>query len=285
MVLVVYKTKKPPVWRMKPAPEDFPSLSMITLLLQKIPMLGQDVAILVRPFIQAQEANIRSTTNGLSVIASILSGSIGVTSIWSPLPQSKQSSTFTNMYTRDMTAPLWPLALLKMRLSSIWMHAMSVYVRQTGIFTSLRFRTISSVFCVLQFIFPSSRQLSFILIGTLFRRLLSDMKIGIPLLLDGSRPMLFIRMVSSIIPFIKTFLTRWFGTKTHTFWTDRQRGFQIGRMYYAHPSSGEHFYLCLLLSIVTGATSYEDLCTYQDITYPTFREACIAYSLTEDNNE
>jgi hypothetical protein len=68
-------------------------------------------------------------------------------------------------------------------------------------------------------------------------------------------------------------------------WTVRQRGFQIGRMYYAHSSSAVHFYLRLLLSIVTGVTFYEDLRTNQGITYPTFRKACIAYGLTEDDNE
>ena len=68
-------------------------------------------------------------------------------------------------------------------------------------------------------------------------------------------------------------------------WTERERGFQIGRMYYAHPSSGERFYLRLLLTVVTGAISYEDLRTYQGTLYPTFREACIAYGLTEDDNE
>jgi hypothetical protein len=68
-------------------------------------------------------------------------------------------------------------------------------------------------------------------------------------------------------------------------WTVRQRGFQIGRMYYAHPSSGERFYLRLLLTVVKGATSFEDLCTFQGRLYPTFREACIAYGLTEDDNE
>jgi hypothetical protein len=68
-------------------------------------------------------------------------------------------------------------------------------------------------------------------------------------------------------------------------WTVRQRGFQIGRMYYAHPSAGERFYLRLLLTVVKGATSYEALRTFQDVLYPTFREACIAYGLTEDDNE
>jgi len=68
-------------------------------------------------------------------------------------------------------------------------------------------------------------------------------------------------------------------------WTIREKYFQIGRMYYAHPSSGERFYLRLLLTVVTGATSFEDLRTFQGVLYPTFREACIAYGLTEDDNE
>jgi hypothetical protein len=69
------------------------------------------------------------------------------------------------------------------------------------------------------------------------------------------------------------------------FWTVRQQQYQIGRMYYAHPSSGEHFYLRLLLTVVPGATSYEDLRTHQGVLYPTFREACVAYGITEDDNE
>ena len=48
-------------------------------------------------------------------------------------------------------------------------------------------------------------------------------------------------------------------------WTVRTQYFQIGRMYYAHPSSGERFYLRLLLTVVTGATSFEDLRTFQGI--------------------
>ena len=64
-----------------------------------------------------------------------------------------------------------------------------------------------------------------------------------------------------------------------------ERGFKIGRMYYAHPSSGERFYLCLLLTTVAGTTPFEDLRTFQGILYSTFREACIAYGLLEDDNE
>src|SRR6266849_3565609 len=81
------------------------------------------------------------------------------------------------------------------------------------------------------------------------------------------------------------FSNRMVWNKTTHAWTISQRSFQIGRMYYAYPSSGEHFYLHLLLTVVTGATSYQDLRTHQGHPYDTFREACIAYGLTEDDNE
>ena len=42
-------------------------------------------------------------------------------------------------------------------------------------------------------------------------------------------------------------------------WHKRQKGGAIGCMYYAHPSSGEHFYLRTLLCAVKGTTSFEDL--------------------------
>ena len=68
-------------------------------------------------------------------------------------------------------------------------------------------------------------------------------------------------------------------------WTVRKRGFAIGRMYYAHPSSGERFYLRLLLTSVKGATSFEDLCFFQGTQHTSFREACIVRGLLEDDNE
>jgi hypothetical protein len=43
--------------------------------------------------------------------------------------------------------------------------------------------------------------------------------------------------------------------------------FCLGRMYYAHPSSGECFFLHLLLTAVKGAISFEHLCTVDDVVY------------------
>ena len=56
-------------------------------------------------------------------------------------------------------------------------------------------------------------------------------------------------------------------------------------MYFASPSSGERFYLRLLLTVVTGATSFANLRTVNNIPYNTFKEACFALGLLEDDYE
>ena len=68
-------------------------------------------------------------------------------------------------------------------------------------------------------------------------------------------------------------------------WNPRQRGQAIGRMYFASPNSGERFYLRLLLTVVPGATSFAHLRTVNDVPYNTFKEACFALGLLEDDQE
>jgi hypothetical protein len=65
----------------------------------------------------------------------------------------------------------------------------------------------------------------------------------------------------------------------------RKKGFAIGRMYYAHPTSDECYYLRMLLNCVKGATSYEHLWTVDGTKHDTFKDACIAMGLLEDDNE
>lgn len=82
------------------------------------------------------------------------------------------------------------------------------------------------------------------------------------------------------------FPAKWVYNTTRCKWTPRQQGPPaIGRMYFASPNSGERFYLRTLLTVVPGATSFENLCNVDHIQYQTFKEACLARGLLEDDNE
>lgn len=81
----------------------------------------------------------------------------------------------------------------------------------------------------------------------------------------------------------------WNSPKSPKSWSLRraQQGISptIGRMYFVSPSAGERFYLRTLLTIVKGPTSFEDLRRYGGVIYPTFRDACLARGLLEDDGE
>lgn len=68
-------------------------------------------------------------------------------------------------------------------------------------------------------------------------------------------------------------------------WNKRKKGTQIGRLCYAHHSSGEPWFLRLLLIKVWGPTSFENLRTVNRIHFRTFKEACKEYGLMEDDKE
>ncbi|XP_071704160.1 uncharacterized protein [Rutidosis leptorrhynchoides] len=62
-------------------------------------------------------------------------------------------------------------------------------------------------------------------------------------------------------------------------WMPRKLRSCIGRIVYAHPTSGELYYLRMLLNIVKGPRSFEELRTVNGILQPTFKDACFAYGL------
>jgi len=68
-------------------------------------------------------------------------------------------------------------------------------------------------------------------------------------------------------------------------WTPRQRGTAIGRMYHSTPVQGEKHYLRLLLTAVRGAQSFDDIRTVDEVLHPTYRSACTALRLLEDDGE
>lgn len=68
-------------------------------------------------------------------------------------------------------------------------------------------------------------------------------------------------------------------------WVARQRGSEkvISRIYYVSPKDAERFYLRTLLLHVRGSQSYEQLRTVDEVVHETFRSACIALHLLEDD--
>nr|XP_017256445.1 PREDICTED: uncharacterized protein LOC108226004 [Daucus carota subsp. sativus] len=69
-------------------------------------------------------------------------------------------------------------------------------------------------------------------------------------------------------------------------WFRRKQNIEVvGRMVYAHPASGERFYMRLLLNLVVGPQSFEDIRTVDNIIYPTYKEACFHRGLLESDKE
>ncbi|XP_047258123.1 uncharacterized protein LOC124890305 [Capsicum annuum] len=69
-------------------------------------------------------------------------------------------------------------------------------------------------------------------------------------------------------------------------WKKRQTSaFSIGRIFFVPPGSGEQYYLRLLLNVIKGPTSYEDLRKINGHDYNTFRDACYALGLLDDDRE
>src|ERR1700734_3036934 len=70
--------------------------------------------------------------DGLFLFQSFGSGNSAVISIWSACFQLKDSSTYTNMPIKAMIVLLWSLGDVWMRSSFIWIHVMSLHMRQYG---------------------------------------------------------------------------------------------------------------------------------------------------------
>ncbi|CAN1769840.1 hypothetical protein LINPERHAP1_LOCUS11421 [Linum perenne] len=68
-------------------------------------------------------------------------------------------------------------------------------------------------------------------------------------------------------------------------WREQKKQAAIGRLYYCHHSSGERFYLRMLLHTVRGCTSFEDIKTVHGVQYDTFKETCSAYGFLVDDGE
>ncbi|XP_031095005.1 ATP-dependent DNA helicase PIF1-like [Ipomoea triloba] len=68
-------------------------------------------------------------------------------------------------------------------------------------------------------------------------------------------------------------------------WHPRKKGFSIGRIFYVPPGTGELYYMRCLLNIVCGPKCFQDLRTFNGVEYETFRDACYARGLLDDDKE
>ncbi|KAJ1701662.1 hypothetical protein LUZ63_001441 [Rhynchospora breviuscula] len=68
-------------------------------------------------------------------------------------------------------------------------------------------------------------------------------------------------------------------------WKIREQGYRLAHVHFVQPSAGDVYYERMLLNIVRGATSFDHLRTINGILHQTYKEACNAYGLLEDNSE
>ncbi|XP_016173104.1 uncharacterized protein LOC107615564 [Arachis ipaensis] len=68
-------------------------------------------------------------------------------------------------------------------------------------------------------------------------------------------------------------------------WLPQKSHAVIGRIFFVPPGSGERYYLRLLLNYVRGSTCYEDIRTIDGVVYSSFKDACYARGLLDDDKE
>nr|GEV15775.1 hypothetical protein [Tanacetum cinerariifolium] len=66
---------------------------------------------------------------------------------------------------------------------------------------------------------------------------------------------------------------------------DKKQGYAVGRIHHVPPSLGEAYYLRVLLNKVKGKTSWEEIRTADGKLYDSFRDACFAMGLLDDDKE
>ncbi|GJZ39680.1 ATP-dependent DNA helicase PIF1-like protein [Tanacetum coccineum] len=81
------------------------------------------------------------------------------------------------------------------------------------------------------------------------------------------------------------FPTKYVWNFTKRVWTRGKSRVSIGRIHNVPISAGDAFYCRKLLNHIPGARSHDELKTIDDVVYPTYKEACYAMGLLEDDKE
>ncbi|KAL8134972.1 hypothetical protein AgCh_009840 [Apium graveolens] len=70
------------------------------------------------------------------------------------------------------------------------------------------------------------------------------------------------------------------------FWARRLQNVSVvGQLVYAHPASGERFYMRMLLNPVVGARSFKDIRTVNSVVCTTYKDACFQRGLLHSDKE
>lgn len=81
------------------------------------------------------------------------------------------------------------------------------------------------------------------------------------------------------------FVSKFVYVKKKREWKPRKKGYTIGRLIWVPPTTGELYYLRLMLTHVKGPCSYNDIKAVNNVKYDTFRDACFAMGFIGDDRE
>ncbi|KAI5385991.1 hypothetical protein KIW84_072535 [Lathyrus oleraceus] len=81
------------------------------------------------------------------------------------------------------------------------------------------------------------------------------------------------------------FLSKFVYDRRYRRWRPRKRGHTIGRLIWVPPSTGELYYLRMMLTVVKGPTFYEDIKFVDGKVQDSFRDACFHMRFLNDDSE
>jgi hypothetical protein len=81
------------------------------------------------------------------------------------------------------------------------------------------------------------------------------------------------------------FVSKFVYVKKTRLWKPRKRGYTIGRLIWVPPTTGELYYLRMMLTVMKGPTCYDDIRKIGDTQYFSFRDACFAMGFLGDDKE
>ncbi|XP_058740879.1 uncharacterized protein LOC131613208 [Vicia villosa] len=82
-----------------------------------------------------------------------------------------------------------------------------------------------------------------------------------------------------------TFLFKFVYDKRYRRWKPHKRGHRIGRLIWVPPSTGELYYLRMMLTVIKGPTCFDDIKKAGGIVCESFRDACFEMGLLNDDKE